>query len=310
MKIKTNVALLLTMVAASTQGGLLDSLNNGIDKWNQTVDKVNNGSNSANETDKKSDEDSNKTKSDSVGQTQTQNVPDNQARPNQQKPAEAVNNESQFEQFRNGKLEEATEMAKQEKAKGKLVFKNLYLGMPLKNAVAVLESLLGEKFDLQENGEKGFRLGIYHDRTMLNKAAQISAARSGSKVRNDGTIVTADASGNCIEFIFGRKNLDKIYNTPELEGEKFFYEFVKNYNVQFETSSYIPKMKDLTFGSIDLGSYFEYEAIDDRGVKLYFYVNKYVGDQERMQAGMAGLETETLVLQLVASQSQREKKFD
>ena len=181
-------------------------------------------------------------------------------------------------------MNEAIEAAKQEKANNKFVFKNLYPGMPLKNAVVVLESLLGVKLDFQGDAQNGYKVG---------------------------KIITADGNGNCVEFYFGRKNLDKIYNTPELEGINFFHEFTKNYNIDFDLDAYIPKTEEIKFGEkYDLGIRSRYETLDSRGAKLIFYVNKYYGDTEKYQADILGLENDALVIQAVASQSQRKEKFD
>jgi hypothetical protein len=193
----------------------------------------------------------------------------------------------------------------------KLVFKNLYLGMPLKDAVVILEQLLGEKLDIRADSSEGFELGRYSNRSALDAQIELAASLSSPDLRVNGTIVKADKAGNCLEFDLGRKDLDKLFQTPELAGADFLAEFVKAYEINFSVADYLPKLDAVTYANkIDLGFRKRYEAIDPRGVELIFYVYQFDTHDQQVQAAMMGLEKEMLILQSVASESDRKSKFN
>ena len=256
-----------------------------------------------------------------VAQANKEKEQENKAQEQEKKAAEekmaqaAAEKEKIYAQFRTGDVANATAIASQMKGNNKLVVKNLYVGMPLKNAVAVIENLLGEKLDLRGSSESGYQLGRYRDKSalkaQLEQAAAMSTALGAADFRVDGTIVSADKEGNCVEFSFGRRDLVKIFQTPELSGVEFFKEFCKNYEVVVGTSLYIPKLEDLVYTqSINLGYRKRYEVLDPRGAKLSFFQHEFGDDEKRQQAGMLGLENEMLIITGTASAGERKKKFD
>ena len=150
-----------------------------------------------------------------------------------------------------GDLDNAKEKTKKMKEDGKFVFKNLYTGMPAKDALVVLKSLLGIEFFIvkaEDSGGGGYLISANPDYGF-------------SVYHNEVVVGKADNNQNITSFTLSKIYLDKIFNSSDLNGEQFFKEFKSNYNIDdaTQTTRYVIKSDSQI-----------YEINEPRGVRIIF----------------------------------------
>ncbi len=196
--------------------------------------------------------------------------------------------------------DEATAKAKADAQKGKtLVFKGLYLGMPIDDACGTLNHRLNDPGAVSvttENGQKRIEL--------LRKMWGIS-------VEKDVEIL-ADTSGNVSSILLSKQVLDILFDSENMPQKEFLQTFINAYDIpKLESEMKEWKVQLLGMGTAEtVGIQQVYTYRSPKGFELIFFGKLWAGSEGDASWAADYHEAGSMLLRKIPTAKARESKFD
>ena len=197
--------------------------------------------------------------------------------------------------------DEATAKAKADAQKGKtLVFKGLYLGMPLDDACGTLNHRLNDLGVVSvttENGQK--RIGLlWTMRGIIDKDVEI----------------LADTSGNVSSILLSKQVLDILFDSENMPPKEFLQTFIKAYDIpKLESEMKERKVQVQLFGmeaveTVGIQQVYTYRS--PKGFELIFFGELWAGSEGDASWAADYHEAGSMLLRKIPTAKARESKFD
>ncbi len=194
--------------------------------------------------------------------------------------------------------------ARAEAQKGNtLVFKSLWLGMPIEDACQVINHRVGSLLVSVGTDEKSKKKSIILSKTIMGMPTSKHVE------------ILADAEGKVSSILFSKEMLDALFETTNMPQQEFMQTFINAYDVP-ELESETQEIKAGFMGATStIGWQQIYRHRSPKGYELTFFGEPRLQDDgEAMQARMMGLadygEAGTMQLKKIKTAKERESKFD